>query len=206
MKNILDEIKRLKKTGVKKTIDARMKDFRRARSNEEIFSELCFCIMTANFNAERAMSIQNKINAGFCTLNERALAKKLREYGHRFPNARAKHIAHSQRHAENIGETLASFKDERTLRDWLVKNVRGLGYKEASHFLRNIGCGNVAIIDFHIVDLLERNGLIVRPKTLTKKNYLAIEKTLEKLAGKANLSLAELDLYLWYMETGKVLK
>ena len=97
-------------------------------------------------------------------------------------------------------------KDEFEIREWIVKNVKGLGYKEASHFLRNIGYKNLAIIDFHIIDVLVKNKIIKRPKTLTKKKYLEIENKLRTIAKKAKMTLAELDLYLWYMETRKVLK
>ncbi len=38
------------------------------------------------------------------------------------------------------------------------------------------------------------------------KKYLEIEKKLKKLAEQCSISLGELDLYLWYLETGKVLK
>jgi N-glycosylase/DNA lyase len=72
--------------------------------------------------------------------------------------------------------------------------------------MRNIGFENVAIIDFHIIDILERYGLIEKPKTLTKKNYLYIESVLNELAQKCSVTLADLDLYLWYLETGKLLK
>ena len=84
--------------------------------------------------------------------------------------------------------------------------MKGLGYKEASHFLRNIGFDNYAIIDFHIIDILYDNKLIQKPKTITKNKYLEIEDLLKKIAKKTNLTLAELDLYLWYIETGKILK
>ncbi|MEM0372823.1 MAG: N-glycosylase/DNA lyase [archaeon] len=206
MERLLEQINLLKNSPVKKTIEARMKEFRKKKTNAEIFSELCFCIMTANFSAERAIAIQNKMKEGFLSLNEKQLARKLREHGHRFPNARAKHIASCQKHATDIKRILLSFNSEKEAREWLVRNVRGFGMKEASHFLRNIGYDNVAIIDFHIVDLLERNGIIKRPKTLTKKKYLEIEEKLEKLAAKAKLTLGELDLYLWFLETGKVFK
>ncbi|HIE41621.1 MAG TPA: hypothetical protein EYP80_03050 [Candidatus Aenigmarchaeota archaeon] len=89
-------------------------------------------------------------------------------------------------------------------REWIIKNIKGLGYKEASHFLRNIGYKNLAIIDFHILDLLSRYNLIEKPKTLSKKEYLKIENLLKKLARKLKLSLAKLDLYLWYLETGDI--
>jgi N-glycosylase/DNA lyase len=84
--------------------------------------------------------------------------------------------------------------------------VTGIGYKEASHFIRNIGHTDCAIIDFHILDILARSGLIDKPKTLTRKKYLEIEDVLRRIGARSSLNLGELDLYLWYMETGKVLK
>ncbi|MEM2743849.1 MAG: N-glycosylase, partial [Nitrososphaerota archaeon] len=62
------------------------------------------------------------------------------------------------------------------------------------------------ILDFHIIDLLAKYGLIEKPKTLTRKRYLEIEKILKEIAEKLNINLAELDLYLWYLSTGKILK
>jgi len=185
-----------------------MREFKRvgASSANKIFSELCFCILTANFNAERAIEIQKMVGAGFRTLSQEELAKKLKELGYRHPNIRSKYIVRAREHSKTIKHTVKGYKDDKRLREWIVKNIMGLGYKEASHFLRNIGRENVAIIDFHIIDLMEKSGLIERPKTLTPKKYLEAERVLSRLAGKVGLSLAELDLYLWYLETGKVLK
>jgi len=45
-----------------------------------------------------------------------------------------------------------------------------------------------------------------KTKSLNKNKYLEAENILKKIAEKTNLSLGELDLYLWYLETGKVLK
>ncbi len=187
---------------------SRMEEFKKLgkSSSEEIFKELCFCILTANYSAEGGIKIQKEIGDGFLTLSEKELARGLKELGHRFPNTRAKYIVEARKFAHNLKQILARFHDGKSARDWLVKNVKGLGMKEASHFLRNIGYNDVAIIDFHIIDLLVREGLIERPKTLTKKRYLEIEKLLESIARKLSLSLGELDLYLWYLETGKILK
>lgn len=129
------------------------------------------------------------------TLSEFKLAKRLKELGHRYPNARARYIVEARK-CKNIVEE----------REWLVGNIKGLGYKEASHFLRNIGYKDFAILDFHIIDILTRYNLIEKPKTLTKRKYMGIENLLRKVAGRLNLNLAELDLYLWHAETGKVLK
>jgi len=114
---------------------------------------------------------------------------------------------------DSISQTKEKLKQKESstapeIRNWLVKNVKGLGLKESSHFLRNIGFEDFAIIDFHIVDLLVREGLIVKqkPGALAPKIYREIEQALVKLGKKTDLNLAELDLYLWYLETGKVLK
>lgn len=185
-----------------------MKEFREngKKQSREIFKELCFCILTANFNAEKSIKIQKEMGEGFLTLSESRLAKKLKELGHRHPNKRAGYIALARKYRDSLKGIIKRFDDESESREWLVKNIKGIGYKEASHFLRNMGYENLGVIDFHIADLLARHKLIEKPRALTKRKYLEIEELLRKIGGKLNLNLAELDLYLWYMETGKVLK
>ena len=139
-------------------------------------------------------------------MSEQELAKKLAELGHRFPNMRAKFIFEARKYHNKIKEILSQFEYETDARNWLAKNVKGLGMKEASHFLRNIGYKNVAIIDFHILDLLEKYSLIEKPKSLVPRKYEEIENLLKQIAKKTNTNLGELDLYLWYKETGKILK
>ena len=210
MQQIIKIIENLKKSQIKEIIDSKMQNFENLgkKSSQEIFKELCFCLLTANFSAQGGIKIQNAIGDGFLTLAKIDLAKKLSELGHRFPNARAKYIFEARKYKDNIKETLKNFEDDLKKREWIVKNIKGLGMKESSHFLRNIGYKNLAIIDFHIIDLLARNNLIEKPKSksLTAKKYIEIENLLRKIAEKTNLSLGELDLYLWYAETGKVLK
>lgn len=208
MNRLLASLEDLKKTELKRLIDARMKEFREngKKPFNEIFKELCFCILTANFNAERAIKIQEEIGDGFLTLPEHQLAKKLRTLGYRFPNTRAKYIAEARQHKDSLKSIIESFNNGDELREWLAENVKGIGYKEASHFLRNIGYPDYSILDFHIIDILIRCSIIDRPKTLTKRKYLEIEGLLKKIAKELSFNLGELDLYLWYIETGKVLK
>ncbi len=196
------------KCDLKGTVDARIQEFKALGkcSGKDIFKELCFCILTANFTAEGGIRIQQEMGNGFLTLPEQQLAKRLKELGHRFPNTRARYIVEARRHKDSIMEKMESPRDVMELREWLVKSIKGIGYKEASHFLRNVGFDDLAIIDFHIVDILVKYGLIMRPKTLTRNRYLEIEKVLKGVANALGLTLAELDLYLWCAETGKVLK
>ena len=208
MNGLLEELRKLKESGIKNTIEGRVSEFESVGNSSEskIFSELCFCLLTANFDAERAIKIQNALDGEFATLPEKKLAKKLKSLGYRFPNTRAGFIAEARKHNGSLKSTIGSFSKDEEAREWLVENVKGLGYKEASHFLRNIGRKNLAIIDFHIIDLLENHKLIEKPKTISKAKYIEIENVLRKLGEKAGLNQSELDLYLWYMETGKILK
>jgi N-glycosylase/DNA lyase len=106
-----------------------------------------------------------------------------------------------------IEATLVNGFTSEELREWLVTNVKGLGWKEASHFLRNIGHRNLAILDRHILRNLEKYSVIRSlPKRLTKKEYLRIEEKFRRFAIAVGLSMDELDLLFWSMETGKVLK
>jgi len=210
MKKIINLVNDLKNSSIKDTIDERMNEFSELgrKSSNELFKELCFCLLTANFSAQGGIKIQKEIGDNFLILSENELAKKLSELGHRFPNARAKYISEAQKHKDTIKQTLQDLPDDNSRRDWLVKNIKGLGMKESSHFLRNIGYPGVAIIDFHIVDFLVDKDLVNRPKnkSLTPKKYLEIEKILQEICKATNLCQGELDLYLWYKETGKVLK
>jgi len=205
---LLEKINGLKNSHVKKLVDMRMEEFKQngGKASREIFKELCFCILTANFNAERSIEIQKKIDDGFLTLPISQLTEELRKLGHRYPQTRARYIVEARRYADSLKDVISRFKDSSLLREWLTKNIKGIGFKEASHFLRNIGYSDLAIIDFHIINILSKYGLTDRPKTMTKKKYLEIESILRKIAKLSDISLAELDLFLWYLETGKVLK
>jgi N-glycosylase/DNA lyase len=205
---LLETIETLKRSEVRPLIQARTAQFKEMakKPSSELFKELCFCILCANFTAERSIKIQNTVGDGFLNLPEKRLAQRLKALGHRFPNTRASYIVEARKHEGSLKTKIASFSDKQKLREWLIAEVKGLGPKEASHFLRNVGYTDFAIVDFHIINVLVRHGLIQKPKTVTKRRYLEIEETLRHIAEKANLNMAELDLYLWYMETGKVLK
>jgi N-glycosylase/DNA lyase len=207
MEVLINKIESLKKSEISEVINKRINEFKNInkKSNDELFKEMCFCLLTANFNAEKSIKIQNEIGNCFLTDSKDELSKKLKHYGHRFPNTRAQYISESIKCKDKLKD-IVKFHDKNVLREWFVNNVKGLGYKEVSHFLRNIGFDDFAIIDFHIIDILVDYKLIERPKTITKKKYIEIEDKLRKLAKETNLTLAELDLYLWYIETGKILK
>lgn len=133
---------------------------------------------------------------------------------HRFPVARPRYIVTTRNyfHAEYgmaLRKHLRSFKDPFERRDWLAreKQVKGLGYKEASHFLRNIGVKGHAILDKHVMRCLVEVGVVDSAKPpSTRRKYLEVEQQLIQFAGDIGVDFDELDLVLWSMKTGEVLK
>jgi len=92
---------------------------------------------------------------------------------------------------------------------WLAQEprIKGLGYKEASHFLRNIGFKGYGILDKHVVRCLAEMGVIKSAKPPTsRKTYLETETRMREFADQVGIDFDELDLVLWSMKTGEVLK
>jgi N-glycosylase/DNA lyase len=174
MVSLITEINNLKKKDVKKIIDKKIILFSKIKnkSNKDIFKELSFCVLTANYNAKKAIVIHKKINNGFFTFTLKQLSTKLKELGYRYPNLRAEYIVYNRRYINDLKKVLKTFKGQ-DLRDWFAENIKGISYKESSHFLRNIGYNDYAIIDFHIVDILIKNKYLKeKPKTLNRLKYL----------------------------------
>jgi len=209
LKKLIKDIEDVKKSKTKKVIDLRLKEFEsfKDRSNKEWFSELCFCILTANSKAKSAISIQNELKVkGFCTFCADDVKKCIMKNKHRFHNNKTNYIMLARKYMD-IKDKMLSFSDEFLAREWIVSNIKGLGIKEASHFLRNVGYKNLAIVDRHIINILYENKIISeKPKTVTKKVYRYIEHKLSSIGKRVNMDQAKLDLYLWYLKTGEVLK
>ncbi len=199
---LINKIENLK-TKIGLDINSKLKEFGKRGNSKQIFIELCFCILVANNSVEKTQKVWNKINKSFLNFSEDELRDKLKSAGYRFYNKRADYIISARKH---IGELESIFKlEEKETREWLVENIKGLGFKEASHFLRNLGYKNFGILDRHILRVLLKYGVMDEiPKTLTKKKYLEIENELGKIGAELNISLAELDLYLFYLATEKV--
>ena len=185
----------------------------RTGSPELFFEELTFCIFTAGASARMGLrsveSVRPILMSGTAPEIQRALVGR-----HRFPNNRGAYVYETREYLrEHCGlqlqEALRSFKlaDER--RDFLAANrsVRGIGYKEASHFLRNIGYRGYAILDKHVLTRLSELGVIESPKPPSTKNgYLETEAKLKRFAASTGIDFDELDLLLWYTKTGEILK
>lgn len=208
---IEEKIIQLKTDSIWQDILQRLGEFevKGREGNKSWFSELCFCLLTANSRADTAIAIQAELGAeGFCSLSQDDICQCIIKHKHRFHNNKSKYIIQARRHVDIKSKVMAVAKvsGEVTAREFLVKNIKGLGYKEASHFLRNVGFKNLAILDRHILRTLSEEGLIDMPKSITKKRYLEIESIFNGIAEKLAISPAHLDLAMWYLKTGRVLK
>jgi N-glycosylase/DNA lyase len=200
----------------KSEIKKRLEDFKKVwkKSDEGIFAELCFCLLTPMSRARAADEAINRLlrsNLLFVG-NKNRILKELTDTGIRFPEKKAKFIVEARMFFSRNGRIDIKSKlnqdTSNDKREWLVKNVKGFGYKEASHFLRNIGLGfDLAILDRHIMKNLVKYRVIGEiPKSLSRKQYLSIEEKMRKFSEKINIPLADLDLLFWSEETGEVFK
>ncbi len=181
-------------------------------SDEELWAEMVFCFFTGGCSARMGLNSLDAVRPLLLNGNQDDLAQALTGV-HRYPNARARYIVASraflQEHCGlSLRNTLAGFDCGLKRRDWLVqeKGIKGLGYKEASHYLRNIGFKGYAILDKHVLNCLFELKLIDQPKPPnTRSRYLMIEEKVKKLAEQSGIDFDHLDLDLWSMKTGVVL-
>jgi len=207
-------------------------------SEERIFAELCFCICTPQSSAITCWRRIQDLSCSRILFegDKREIASSLR--GVRFKEKKAKFIVEARRYFSTdkrieVRDKLAQMvkqsreRQSRTthidktgykknlhaneaanLREIIAQRIRGLGMKEASHFLRNLGMGGeLAILDRHILKNLTRYGVIKEiPKTLSKNAYLRIEQKMHGFSREIGIPMGELDLLLWAKETGKIFK
>jgi len=197
-------------------IRGRLADFKaiRHKQNDELlWEEMVFCFFTGGCSARMGLRSIEAVRPILENGTRAELANALTGV-HRYPNERAKYIVHSRDFLKadcdlKIGDRLAGFDDDIARRDWLAreKGIKGLGYKEASHFLRNIGYSGYAILDKHVLRCLAELKIIDEPKPPNSRTrYLTVEAKLRGLTEKVQIDFDELDLVLWSIKTGAVLK
>ncbi len=201
---------------IRDQITTRLAEFRRLwaeGSEEDLFAELVFCLLTPQSRARVCWAAVERLRKANLLL--RGSAKDVEEMlkGVRFKRTKAEYIV-AARGVFLEGGTLdvrgrvRRFSSPSEAREYLVRTVKGMGYKEASHFLRNVGLGeDLAILDRHILKNLRALGVIEEvPASLTRRIYLEIEEKMREFSSAIGIPMAHLDLLLWYVETGEVFK
>ena len=198
-------------------IRARLDEFNaigRAGDDARLFEELVFCIFTAGASARMGLNSIERVRPVLMQGSHRRLMNAL-VGAHRYPRARSGYIVETRRWLQGdcglrLREKLDSFgEDMEARRDYFARTrgIKGIGYKEASHYLRNIGYRGYAILDKHILRTLHEFGVIdsLNPPG-TKKKYHAAEENMRKFAREIRIDFDELDLLLWSNRTGEILK
>ena len=199
----------------RRDIEARLAHFEQVgkKGGRTFFEELCFCLLTPQSKARSCDAAIHELKEKKLLFNGNSAAiAKVLSTKTRFHNNKARYLVEAREKFE--AGNFVSLQHhtysgtERHAREYFLKNVKGLGLKEASHYLRNVGRGGtLAILDRHILKNLVKCGAISRvPASLTEKRYLEIEREMEKFCARTGIPLAHLDLLFWAEETGEIFK
>ena len=199
----------------KKDIENRLDEFRyvgKSASPEGLFAELAFCILTPQSKAKLCWGAILSMQKKDILLNgtKKAINKELQKV--RFKNKKTEYLIEARdKFFKGYGSIYKQIKKSKSpvnLREYLVDSVKGIGWKEASHFLRNIGLGSeIAILDRHIIRNLIGLGVLEEyPKNLSEKKYIEIEEKMRKLSKYLNIPMDALDHVFWAKETGEIFK
>ena len=202
----------------RREIRARLREFRhvwQTADDHRLWEEMVYCIFTAGASARMGLKSVEALRPLLATGEQREMTQALVNAGaHRFPNARPAYVIVTREYLREtcsmrLRDRLRAFRDPFARRDWLARDpqIKGLGYKEASHYLRNIGFKGYGILDKHIVRCLHELNIIDSPKPpTTRGRYLETEQKMREFAAQAKIDFDELDLLLWSIKTGEILK
>jgi len=212
-------------------------NFGRKKTEEEVFYDLVFCLFAPQTRFDNNIKVINKLrelNFYFKECQYYCDIRKLYDIIKpvRFYKNKTKYLLEAKKKFPEILDvindrvmigtittkigglpklTSITFYDKR---EWLIANVKGMGYKTSSHFLRNIGDTTCAIIDTHIIKFLAEELCVTfgltyedavkefRKQATRKEGYLGLEKLFQNIAKQNGLSCAELDSYLWKFYSG----
>ncbi|TAE22326.1 MAG: DNA lyase [Candidatus Kapaibacterium sp.] len=191
---------------------SRLEDFARV-PKEQYFYELCYCLCTPQSKAENANAVQRILQerdfqgVGFHPIE---ILRDARHYI-RFHATKANRLLKAREQWTEIASMLDSTENtglnDEAKRAWLVENVDGMSWKEASHFLRNIGYRNLAILDRHTLKHLVLCGVFENiPNINGKARYVAAGESFKHFALHIGIPMDELDLFFWSAEAGLILK
>ncbi|HON78486.1 MAG TPA: N-glycosylase/DNA lyase [Spirochaetota bacterium] len=211
----ISEIRKLH-AGIREEIEERLSVFRAIRehgSSMELFTELVFCLLTPQSKARQSGRAVQRLLEGDCLFCGEYDTIRERLNIVRFRNKKAAYILEAREmfcgnNGIDLRGYIEGFESVYELRRDIAMKVKGIGLKEASHFLRNIGLGgDIAILDRHILKNLARLGVIQSvPPTLTSRRYLEIESSMKEFARSTGIPMDHLDFVLWYRETEDIFK
>ncbi len=196
---------------IKTVVESRLDEFQtvRFKGNQRVFEELIFSILCAGTSALMAQRAVESVTSLIWDAPLKRLTKALKSY--RFPRQRALSLFLARETVKRIGGDLigwlGGFENPFAMREACIRYFHGLGYKTASHFLRNIGHFGCAILDVHVARCLHTLAILPSPQPpSSRKGYLKAEERFLSFAQEIGIYPEALDLVLWASRTGYVFK
>jgi N-glycosylase/DNA lyase len=197
----------------KDMIEAQLGEFRKIRESADdrkIFEELAYCILTSAVGPKVGLKSLEAIKDILLEGSAEETESRLKGI-HKYPE-KAYYIIRTREYLKReygfkLRELVDSFPGPEERRDFfaLNKDIKGIGYTQASHFLRNIGFSGYAILDKNVLISLYDLGILDSPKPpSTGKRYKEIESRMKSLAAELGIGLDELDMLLWSLRTGRI--
>lgn len=193
-----------------------------AWSGEDMLSEVLCCVLSSQVPYEMAQCAVSRIRENGLLSEEHwrddspefesmlcklllapmKVGGRLRKY--RFPVMRAKQIRLTRDtlldQAVDLAELVFQNQAPKALRKELTRLVHGLGLKQASMFLRNVGRSyDLAILDRHTLRYMVLQRLIpsIRSSSLSFTQYESIERAMEDYAAGLGFPVGYVDWAIW---------
>jgi N-glycosylase/DNA lyase len=206
----------------RKEIERRLDEFESLRdaSSERWFKELAFVILTSQSGARNSWRAVEELESNSLLLegSEDEIAEVLERNEIQYEMDKASYILENRNQLSQptlddpsgkikLKDRVDPDRPEKS-REWLVDNLSGIGWKGASHFLRNVGYGNgFAIISSRISSKMYELDLVESPENpSSREEYLSAEQKLKEFSKSSGIDIQALDLVLWSMETGEIFK
>jgi len=185
--------------------------FAEERRPEEIWRQKVFCILSSQVRAQKAAAIADQILESIPFFDDPLPIHKIEEacfhflssgrVGYRFPKSRAKQISLCWfpffQVKDEYQDYVRSFDSEEAARLQIIDTFPGIGLKQASMLLRNIGASkNLAVIDTHTLFYL-RVCHQWDSDHLSQKQYCRAEDILRDDALRYGLDLNVFDVIVW---------
>lgn len=203
-------------------ITERIKANRRpvVRKNADLRYELIACLLGSQVRAESADAALDRLcNADLLTdrrwqmtddtfevevcavLADQNTSRSQRS-SYRFPQVRARQLAQMRRSLQKkpLNQRLPPEGHIKEIRASLVREMPGIGPKQASMFLRNIGMSyDIAILDVHVLAFFQRLGLLPEDGVAlsTLKRYEQTEVIASQYAAECGHPVGFIDWAIW---------
>lgn len=178
-------------------------------NKDQVRGTMVSCLLSSGWNYEKALKASNLFVQEFPSSQTPPSEKELEKFlssariRHRFPVSKAKQLHSSIVRLNSFPSDFlfeaTNQKEERIVREVVQKRFSGLGYKQTSMFLRNIGAAtSLAVIDAHIIWYLEV-ALGVKSGNITKKRYIELEDIVRDLSDRFEIEMNYFDIILWVL-------